>query len=380
MNIKVKILTIILFFGFLVGLPIITVITPKEYFSEQENKNLATFPTFDIEDVKNKEYMNDIDTFVSDHFAFRTDWISFKTDIDLTIGRQEISGVYFTEDMLLADFTDPDYETVDESINAINAFARNNEVPTYVMIVPTAIEIYREELDKNAPILSQKEFIDDFYSGLTNENVVKLDSFTPLLAARNEYIYYNTDHHWTSLGAYYAYAATIDEMGQTPLALSDFNIEHVSNDFYGTTYSKVLYDGVEPDTIDFYHNANGTKVTSLEVIGGQTPVVNDTIYFRDFLDEKDKYGAFTGSNSPLVTIKSSIEDGEKLLLIKDSYAHCYVQFLGEHYSQIDMLDLRYINTYADELMNIEDYDRVLILYNADTLATDNNIVKLTKEK
>ncbi len=377
---SVRILTIVLFFGFMITMSLITVFAPKKSFSELENKSLAKFPEFNWEDVKSKEFMSDIDTFVSDHFAFRTSWITLKTNIDLVIGKDEINGVYITDDMLLSKFQKPNYETVEATTKAINAFAKNNDLPVFVMIVPTAIDIYKDKLNENIPLINQKEFIDDIYKTLTQENIVTLDAYTSLNTVKNDYIYYRTDHHWTSLGAYYAYAGTIEKMGFKPVSINDFNVEHASNDFYGTTFSKVLYYGLKPDVIDFYTHFDGSKVTSLEVANGLEPKVYDSLYFREFLDKKDKYSAFTGSNMPLISVKTNVENGKKLLVIKDSYAHCYMQFLAGHYSEIDMLDLRYLMNYADQQTNMDEYDQVLILYNADTISTDTNFSKLTKNK
>lgn len=377
MNKTSKIITIILFFGFLVTLPILTVILPKKTFSEEENRSLSTFPEFSIEDVKTKNYMDGIDSFVSDHFVLRSDWITMKTNTELATGKKDTNGVYILDDMLLEKLEKPDYDAVTKSIISINEFASKHNLPVYVMVAPTSTGVYSEKLPAFAPKFDQKAFIDYIYEELKMPNIVAIDAFSTLYSTRDEYVYYRTDHHWTTLGAYYAYANAINKMGFNPIPLSAFDIEHASDDFLGTFYSKVLYNVVSEDTMDYYHYNDGANVTSVVVDNGIKKESFDSLYFRDFLNKKDKYASFTGSNMPSITITTNSVSDKKLLLVKDSYAHCFVPFLAEHYCEIQMVDLRYINNYLDKTEDIESYDQVMILYNASNFAKDKNITKLT---
>lgn len=379
MNKISKIITIILFFGFLVTLSVLTVIMPKKTFSQEENRPLSTIPDFSLENVKNKNYMNGLDTFVSDHFVLRTDWITMKTNTELATGKKDTNGVYITDDMFLEKLESPDYVTVGKSIASINKFASKHNLPVFVMVAPTSTGVYTENLPDFAPKFDQKAFIDYIYDELKSPNIVTLDAFSALYSTRDEYVYYRTDHHWTTLGAYYAYAMSINKMGFNPVSLSQFDIEHVSDEFLGTFYSKVLYDGVKADIMDYYHYDDGAKITSVVVDNGVKKTTYDSLYFRDYLNKKDKYSSFTGPNMPSITINTNSQSGKKLLLVKDSYAHCFVPFLAQHYSQIQMVDLRYINNYLDQIEDIEGYDQVMILYNASNFSNDKNIIKLTKK-
>ena len=102
----------------------------------------------------------------------------------------------------------------------------------------------------------------------------------------------------------------------------------------------------------------------------------NSLYMREFLSVKDKYSSFTGSNQPLIKIKTGCTDGPRLLVIKDSYAHSFVPFLAYNYSEITMIDMRYIQTSYKSIVNPEDFDQVLILYNVSGFITDANIPKL----
>lgn len=370
-----KIMSFLLFFGLLVILPILTVVLPKEKFSETENRNLASLPKFSVENVFNRKYMNGLETFLSDHFIGRTTWIKGKTVFELMEGKKESNGVFVVKGRLLQKLPTPNDKEIEKSITAINNFAAENGIPTYLMLAPTSTGVYPEKLPKNAPTYSQKEFIESCYKKLS-ENVVPLDAFSAMNASKSEYIYYRTDHHWTTLGAYYAYVSTIKKMGYMPTPLSKFDIEHASDEFLGTLYSKALYDGVPADTLDIYHYNSGVKVTSVEVNTGLGIETYDSMYFREYLDKKDKYSTFCGSNQPIVTIKTDLPTENKLVIFKDSYAHCYVPFLTQHYSEITMVDMRYINTSYRDVIDIESYDQALFLYNAATFAEEANIKKL----
>lgn len=366
-------LSIIVFFAFIFILPILTVILPKETFSEAENKVLATFPKFSFDSVISTDFMTGIDSYVSDHFVFREDWIALKTRLELAQGKKELKGVYFLDDRLVQKFETPDYTETDKSINGINHFAQVMGKPVYVAVAPTSACIYSDELPKNSSMEDQKAYIDYIYNNLSEE-ITKVDLYKTLFSVRDEYVYYRTDHHWTTLGAGYAYKSIANAMGITPIPLEKFDVEHASSDFLGTFYSKVLYNGITPDVIDYYMYKDGSQVTSVIVNDGREEKEYNSMYFREFLSKKDKYSSFLGSNTPMVTVNSD-NQGEKLLVIKDSYAHCFVPFMTQHFSKVTMIDLRYMMN-PELVVDISEYDKVLVLYNAQSFSEDTNIKKL----
>ena len=167
-------------------------------------------------------------------------------------------------------------------------------------------------------------------------------------------------------------------MGIYPLSEDFYDVEHASDKFRGTFYSKVLYNGIKPDTIDIWHLSENETQPEVEIYStfGEEPTIHDGMYFREYLDVKDKYSTFFGTNQPMITIRTGHEGG-KLLMFKDSYAHCFAPFMTEHYSEITMVDLRYIQISYKELIDVSDYDQVLFLYNASTFMSDENIKKLS---
>ncbi|NLK71331.1 MAG: hypothetical protein GX286_07855 [Clostridiales bacterium] len=372
MNNKQNKLSAILFMAVLLVFPVLTLISEKEVFSATENRNLASFPKISIESIKDKSFMDGLEKYLSDHFIGRTEWVEAKVKTEVLIGKEEINGVYITNDMLIQKLNTPDYDKVNKAMEAINKFAADNKANIYVMFAPTAGGIYSGELPKNAPVFNQKAFIEYMYNKL-NSNVTTIDVYNSLYAVRDEYIYYRNDHHWTSYGAYCGYKTAIKKLGFSEISYDKYHIEHASNSFKGTLYSKTLYDKIIPDMVDLYNYENGAKVTSVEVNDGMEVKEYDSIYFREYLKEKDKYLVYLGPNQPLIKIKTDVKNERKLLVIKDSYANTFIPFLTQHYSEITVLDLRYIRTSYNDIVNMDDYNQVLIIYSAATMENDETL-------
>lgn len=376
MRLKQYKISAIIFLIILVALPLATIFSKKEVKSEMENRTLATFPKLSLKTIKDKSFMNGFDNYISDHFIARINWIELKVDTELAIGKKEINGVYITDNMLVEKLDEPNYQEVNNSVEAINNLAKRFTKPDYfVLVAPTSAGIYADSLPFKAPQVNQQEFIDYIYGSLS-EDVSSIDIYNTLYASKDEYIYYRNDHHWTSLGAYYAYNTAIQKLGFTPISYDKFNIEHVNDSFKGTFYSKSLYNGIKADTIDIYTLDESNGIKSMTVNDGQSEIVFNTLYDRSYLDTKDKYGMFLSENNPIVTVKTNVDNEKKILVIKDSYANCFVPFLAEHYSEITILDLRYIGVTSNNIVNINDYNQVLFLYNASTIAQDENLKKM----
>lgn len=391
-------LMIALFSIVLLAVPIVTLALPKQERSENENRTLKDLPTLvdsnklnkaeNLADViksvkwsyiterKNPSYMDDIETYLSDHLAGRELWVVASNKMERLAGKQEINEVFTSDDRMIQVFKEYNEETVSASLEAIDIFAAKfPDVPMYFMLAPTSQEIYSSLMPSYGGYLSEKAFIEGCYG--KTENLTPIDCLSFLSGHRDEYIYYRTDHHWTSLGAYYAYAAAARQLGYNAYGLNAFNIETASSSFRGTLFSKTLDSTVTPDSIDYYHLASNEPTVKMTVFDGREQTEYDSLYVRDYLAVKDKYSSFTGSNSPLITIETDVDNGKSLLLIKDSYAHSLVPFLSKHYSKITMVDMRYINVGLDYFsININDYSQVLISYNVISFAGDQNLPKL----
>lgn len=396
-------LMIALFSAVLLILPITTAALPKKIKSENENRTLQKLPTLvdktkweKAEDPKDywnsikwkyitrrdgKAFKEDFEKYLCDHLAGREVWVKTCNRIQAMAGKKEINNVYTIDGQMLQTFKTYDKEQVTSAIEAINLFAeRHPDMPVSMMIAPTSQEFLSGKIPSYTGLLSEKAFIDELYK--QTKNISTIDCLSNLSGHSDEYIYYRTDHHWTSLGAYYAYTSAAKTLGFSPYGASAFNIETASSDFRGTLYSRTLDDSIDPDVMEYYHLRENAPTIHLTTTNdkGKT-ITNDSLYFREFLEVKDKYSSFTGSNAPIVNIETNVDNGKSLLIIKDSYAHSLVPFLANHYSRITMVDMRYINVALNYFVDFESYDQTLFMYNAITFAEDAkhiNTLRLTQ--
>ncbi|MCD7822779.1 MAG: hypothetical protein LUG86_01980 [Oscillospiraceae bacterium] len=370
----VQILNIAVFLGFLVVLAVASLAVPKDDYSETENRYLADMPDFSVSDWFSGDYSEDLTSWLDDHFAMRTNWISLHTSLELLQGRSEVNGVYISDNRLIELTDEIDYSVVDNSLEAISYLSELSDTPVYLMLVPTAAEIYSDEVVYTEKKVSQRELITYSYDYLLeNSSVQPIDVYSTLYMSREEYIYYRTDHHWTSKGAYLAYIQAADSMGYTASSIDKFDVRYASHSFYGSLHSKVLYSGIQADSIEFY--LSNTRTVSKVTTDEEGNVTYTSVFDESYLSRKDKYLCYLGSNTALTQVVSDSAGG-KLLVIKDSYANCLIPFLAENYCEIDVIDLRYLTTLANYIDDLAEYDSILILYNAQNFAEDTNLPKL----
>lgn len=390
-------LMIALFAIVLLVIPITTMSLPKRERSDNENRTLAKMPTLidqnkwekadSIDDyikavkwkyINNREgkaFKDDFETYFCDHMAGREMWVKSSNALSRLSGQRELNGVYTLDDQLVQTFKVYNEATVNASIKAMNAFAeRFPDIPMYIMLAPTSQEIFGSQIPSYTGLMSEKAFIDSVYAKM--ENIGTIDCLSYISGHANEYVYYRTDHHWTSLGAFYAYQAAAKSLNYSAYGLNAFNIETASRDFRGTLYSKTLDDSISPDIMEYYFLANGEPTVKMTCRNDREVNVYDSLYVREFLNEKDKYSSYTGSNVPIVTIETNVDNGKSLLMIKDSYAHSLVPFLSKHYGKITMVDMRYINTGLNSLINMDEFTEVMFMYNVIGFSEDGNIPKL----
>ena len=248
-----KILLIGIFGLMLSVIPIATFITsaglPENAKSENENRYLQKMPQFSFDTVTDKTFMSDFEEYFSDRIVLREDWIRLTNDFDRLLGKREIKGVFTEDGRMMQSWRTSDYNasSVDKNLAAMENFAQKYpKMKTFFMLVPNAQEIYSDTLPANCGVADQKQFIKYCYD--STPSITGIDAYSGLLAAKNEYIYYRTDHHWTSYGAYIGYKSAGSAMKFTPYSEDKFCIEHASNGFKGTLFSKTLDNGVLPDT------------------------------------------------------------------------------------------------------------------------------------
>ena len=346
----------------------LNLVMPDKTFSEQENRYLQTAPKFSFRELFDGKFTSKFETYVTDQFAFRDTWTSIKARAELFVGKESNNGVYYCEDgVLIEPYTAPKVSDLEFNLDAINTLAENQEIPVCFALIPSACEIWKDKLPDAAPNDSQKDTIDHAYAYV--KDICTADVYSALAEHKDESIFYKTDHHWTTLGAYYGYTAIAQALGLDVVPLETYSEEVVNTEFYGTTYSSSGYSWVAPDRISRYVSQGDAIVTNYPT--GEA--VETSLYDESALGTKDKYKYFYGGNTPLLTIETGLQDAPSLLILRDSYMDSLSPYLFAHYSEIHIMDLRYYRASLSAYIDENDFDQILVCYNVKNFVEDGNI-------
>ena len=369
----VKYLPAVIFCGFIFSFMIMYFILPKESYSAQEKKVLSSFPEITAEKVVNGDFQKGLDTYLSDYVPGRNFFVGLSADYDLVTGRNGNKGIYLGSDGYLFPKPTKDTELITTNAGYIKEFAETSDIPVYMTLIPSSGYVNQNKLPLNHEEYIDDKLIDKFSNALGKDvNFIDVRSVFKE-KAESEQLYYKTDHHWTSAGAYECYKLLGDRLGYKPVTEENFEKETVGG-FYGTSYSKAALWWITPDKLELWKNKNQSeKSVSVTISDSDVTKENDSYFFREYFNKDDKYPVFLDGNHSLVRIRNTDAKGGKLIIVKDSYAHAIAPFLSQNYSEIIMADLRYYKKDISELAEQENADSILILYSLDNLATDDNI-------
>ena len=357
---------ILCFLLFISALTVLHLALPDHDRSDHENRILAKAPKFSLRALFSGSFTEDFEDYITDQFPFRDRWLDLKSRAERAGGKTENNGVFFCrKDTLITRMKPPADSAVEEAIRAVNTLAENTEIPVCLALIPSAAEIWSDRLPANADTADQAALIRRIYDAVNADHA---DVISELQAHAGEPVYYRTDHHWTTLGAYYGYVATARALQLTPNELNAYHPETVSDSFYGTVYSSSGVRWVAPDSIQIFVPADGVQMIRYDAAdGSESPV-----YDMSKLETKDKYSMFMGGNTSRLVIRTG-RDGGKLLVIRDSYADCELPYFFDHFSEIHVLDLRYfrqsVSAYAREGV----FDQILVSYSLTDFVTDTSV-------
>ena len=385
---KVRIIITIVFIGFFVLISGVSLIIKDREFSPNENRYLAEVPELSWDNIMSGKFQDGLEDYLRDQVCFRDGWITVKTGIQKACGDTDIGGAYVGKDGY--DFEkitpeDVDEKQVDRNIKAVEDYFMTasetiDKQKLSFLLVPTSGLVMQEKLPKNARLFDQAKYIDQVQKAMKDYNFV--DVRDTLMDHNDEYIYYKTDHHWTSAGACLAYDAWSERTGGEAETEDGLVKNVVSDKFRGSLYSKILDADSAYDEIWTYglqkDEAFGSKDCTVTIDEKQQ---FDSIYDDEKLQEKDKYAYFLGGNYGQVHIQNqkaaSKAKGKNILIIKDSFANSFVPFVTQDYENIYMVDLRYYNGDMKAYLQEHEITDVLVLYNVSNFISDRNIHKLT---
>lgn len=387
-----NILLIILTLGFIFAFAILFWVLPDNDFSAEENRSLQTAPAMTFDNLFSGNLTDEFSDYMADQFPFRNFFVGVKAAVEVGQVKLQNNSVILGEDGYLIARNDyPDEKNLSTNITSAGRFIKAAEEKGIGCLAAFAGR-KQDVLEQKLPSVYGMEASDRIWDVLDEDckkagfeylnlrnALAALESTDPTVY---EDIYYKNDHHWNSLGAYYAYALIVSELGETPYALDQFEKEVVSEDFFGTTWSSSGIKWAEPDEL-WYYRWDGDEDFTMKILepsrrfegyegceyveeDGRVYAVFDSYFVREFLSEKDKYASFIGGNFGYTEITKNGEERETLLILKDSFSHSTVQFLSRHYNLI-MIDLRYYSGSIIRLCEEKGIKNVLFLYNMETL-------------
>ena len=364
---------LVLFFLFLVGFMVLDGLWPKRSYSDLERRQLNQFPAFSLSQLIQNKWTADYDSYTKDQVVFRDTWMKLQSLSErLLFQKVEIGGaVIGKNDALFTKMfglTNNEEKLLNKNTLLVQQFAENFPGKVTLMLAPSASLIYQEELPASTPMLDENTALDTIFDAVGQDHV--LDLRQPFEAAKADKLYYSTDHHWTTWGAYLAYRQFCSREGLDPLEVTQQDFTQVP-DFYGTTYAKALYWKTQPDTLDYLELPNQLTVWNIDSQLNLTESFTAGLYDTEKFDTVDKYAAFLYGNNGYTTIQGNGEGS--ILVVKDSYANSFVPFLCANYERIGVIDPRGYKLSIQELAQQEGYDNILLLFNFQTFKSSNDL-------
>ncbi len=344
----------------------------QKSFSEDENRVLQGTPRFTFKKLLDGTYTRQLHDYFSDQINLRSFMIQLKATVELAMGKNENNGIILGKDGYLIEsypYTETNYNYLKNNLYKIEkllAKIEENGGTASSVIIPRKVDI----LESKFP---------PYYSNERNQAVWEIVSSTHITLTealekcqkQGDDIFYKTDHHWTAMGAYYTYRELALVLGYFPLPQSKFNFSTLSDEFYGTTYSKSGFFFTDPDTISSPVLESGRFTTTIVDID----LSFDGLYDTSYLSKKDKYSTFlSGNNAHVKILDNTDPNKETLLIIKDSYSHSLAPYLCEHYN-LELIDPRYFTGSIEDYIIENDIKNVLFLFGLDTLASANITIR-----
>ena len=350
-----QILTVMGFIGFLLAMLLGTVLIPKEAFSQREKRYLAEFPQPQWDNIISGAWSDGLESWLADHIPLREFFVGLDAYKEYLLGQQTASEIRVIDGRLVEAPVTVDQEALEKNLNTIDSFAGKLDCGMTLALVPSAGWATGREAWKVDAIIF------DIYERVSVDTL----NLTECFRGKPE-LFYQTDHHWTSQGAYTGYQAIAAHFGRE--AAEQFTRERIPDCFRGSTYSRSALWLTEPEDMELWHGSD-----DIRYIASDSPDPQK-VFCRDRLTEADPYLVFLDGNHPLVRLYNPNASG-RLLVIRDSYSNCLGPFLAESYGEVVMADLRYYRLPLSTLA-AEGFDQVLMIYSLNSFLTDPFIILL----
>jgi hypothetical protein len=386
---------------------VLFIFTPKEEISIDEKRELAHMPQFSLEAIFKGTYFKNIDSFVADNFIYRKQLSEIAAflkmlrgspidDIEVIV-QEKIPNIPVEKSPLetpqfkielVSDKSTPEkvenepYENIESIIifkgraiqmigvseknlrplsKVINEYKEQfgNQLKIYFMAFPIGTDFY---LPKKISRGAQKEryLIDQMHAQLS-EDIIKVDIYNALAPHQDDYIYFKTDHHWTGLGAYYAFDAFTKAAQLEALPLSSLTKKTIPN-YLGSLYQRTESPTLRAsgDVVDYYKIPNATKTI---IFQNTKDAGNKASLYAEYARGSLGYGVFLGGDFPLMKITSDVNNGQKILIIKDSYGNAFAPYLASRYEETYVIDYRYFKGNIKQLIQDHGIQNLIFAHN-----------------
>ena len=345
-------ITAIAVFAAMIPVIVFSLLTEKK---ENGKKPRASFPS-----LYDGSLSEDISKEAADHLVLRDKMMSFHTKLVEKFGGRIVNGVYMDKERLLdaemsVHITDP------SAADRINAFARKYNGTVYIAAVPSSAGVYGESMPDYLLSNPESQQISSLYDSL-DSSIRRIDAYNILKMLKDNYIYFRNDTKWTSYGAYCIYRTVIQKLGFLPTSYDKYTIRHVTDEFRGNLYKRTLYSDTRADILDIYEYPDGAEVESCMAVYRNGLESEKALYDMDMLESSDMYNMYLGEPEAVIEIETSVNNQRKLLVIKDSYADCFIPFLTQQYSRITVVSPQYMNGSLSDYIDISEYEQTLILF------------------
>lgn len=312
------------------------------------------------------EYLSEL---TANRLPARSRMIAAESRIKAAMNESIVNGVCVDSKMLL-DAEISVRGSVSENVRIINEFCGEYKGAVYFAAIPTSSGVYENYLPEYLRKKPESSQISVLYDEL-GENIREIDAYNILKMLNENYIYYRSDTRWTSYGAYCVYRTVIQKLGFSPVDYDKYTIDHVTDDFRGNLYARTFYSRAKPDIIDIYRYPEGAKIIGCTGYGNDMKSFSGKLYDKTFLDSGDMYDMYLGEKRPLVKIKTTVNNERRILVIKDSFADCFIPFLTQHYSEIDIADPAYMEGSIRDFVDPGDFEQILFLFGIDSMDDEN---------
>jgi len=344
---------------------------PAKEFSQEENRLLQTMPEISVSALADGSFMSKFETYTTEQLPFRTALVNVKAYLNRMSLSIENNGIVKGENGYLFEKTYGISGQYDKNVKAMVNFVKDADRTICIAIAPNASEIYPEYMPYGMNRIHQQEALERLYTQLEDDSNANIVNITNALNThKDEYLYYRTDHHWTTNAAYYGYLSIREALGCENKSVDIKSIpSHERDDFYGTLYAKYKAGSVDADVLTYFD----IPVASFERSDG----TYSSLYDTEQLNLYDKYAVFLRGNDEICTIQADNGGKGELIVFKDSYANCLIPFLTYDYDTIRVVDLRYYNESVSQLLSDHPDADVLLLYNFSFVNEDNHFYRLT---